>query len=155
MKTTRTKFLYGILAAAVLLAGVGTAYGQLLKTQNIAYTLNPTETATVQNIALGTLTGGSSGSENFNNVLTLTVNSGSHTATAAMTVNDTSFASLQVYVISPGGQVCELAGGSSTSTIGSCSWSVSSSTTYSETIVYQANDGVSYSGKILVAFTLS
>ncbi|MDE1854359.1 MAG: hypothetical protein KGI38_11520, partial [Thaumarchaeota archaeon] len=142
--------------AVTLAIGILAVSAQLSRTQYATFNLSPTETTTVTSVALGTLTGGASGSQTFKGVIAFTISSGTHTITATLLDNDTLWQSISVYILNTGGQQCQLQGGSAVSHILSCSWTISSSQTYDETYVYTPTDGYAVSNqRVSIGFVLS
>lgn len=146
----------GVIIAALLLTSIPLAYSQLSRVQYATASITPTETTTITNVDLGSLTGGVQSTQTFNDVVGFTMTSGTHTASASITVNDTLWQSVQVYILNSGGQECQLQGGSGISAISTCTWSVSGNVEYSETWIVIPNDGYAVSSTdIPIAFALS
>ena len=154
---TRKRILIETLAVVLIISSAA-AYAQFSQRQTMTFQLSPSVSMTLTSVNLGTYQGGASDTtQSFSDVLTFNVDSaGTYTIGATVNINATIWHDWTMYITGIGGQACVLQGGSGISLITTCSWTITSSQTFSETVIASANDGVSISnGNMQPSFTVS
>jgi hypothetical protein len=139
------KLLVAVLFASLI--AVGATYAAISYQETINYTLEPSASATLVPVSLGTVIGGTSGSQTFTDAVTITVALQGPVTVTATLGNFSDFSSFEVILTNANGNAVTISEASPTGTF---VINGPATTAYDLYVSYTAKDGISSKGPVLL-----
>lgn len=150
-KTTQKKILILAGTSGIILALASPALAQLLRSDLYTYQITPTLTLTTGAYALGSLQGGSSGTQTYTGVATVdSTTSGTRTFTLTLQANSTLFSKMDISYIYGTSDMCDLALNAPTCTF-NLALTANTPASFNSVVSWTSADGYSASGQVSVS----